>query len=272
METQSVHEEDRHVHGLAVLRDVLCLRTAIVNVVFVGEPGSDDYVLVDAGVRGYAGKIIEAAEERYGQRPPKAILLTHGHFDHVGALHELLEKWQVPVYAHALEMPYLTGKMAYPEPDPTVGGGLVAMMSPMFPNDPIDLGERVRALPTDGSIPVLPGWQSIHTPGHTQGHISLFRESDRTMISGDAFITTKQESVWHVLTQEQEIHGPPMYFTPDWEAAWNSVKKLERLKPRVVVTGHGLPMQGEELAQGLSKLAREFDTMAIPEHGRYVKG
>jgi glyoxylase-like metal-dependent hydrolase (beta-lactamase superfamily II) len=38
-----------------------------------------------------------------------AIIMTHGHFDHVGVLEDLAETWQAPVYAHELERPYLDG-------------------------------------------------------------------------------------------------------------------------------------------------------------------
>ena len=56
--------------------------------------------------------------------------------------------------------------------DPRIGGK-VAEMSPSFPHTSIDLGERVFALPQDGKIPGIPGWRWIHTPGHTEGHISF---------------------------------------------------------------------------------------------------
>lgn len=38
----------------------------------------------------------------------------------------------------------------------------------------------------------------------------------------------------------------------------------------VAVTGHGRPVGGKELADGLEKLVRDFDRIAIPDHGRYV--
>jgi glyoxylase-like metal-dependent hydrolase (beta-lactamase superfamily II) len=251
-------------------RDLIYMRCLIANVIFVGDPDSEDWVLVDAGVHTYADNIANAARKRFRVNKPRAILLTHGHFDHIGSLDRLLDLWDVPVYAHDKELPYLTGKADYPEPDPTVGGGLLARISPLYPHTAIDIRSRVQALPHDGTIPHLHGWRWIHTPGHTEGHVSLFRESDRAMISGDAFITVKQESALDVATQEKEIHGPPAYFTPDWMEAWESVKRLESLKPMVAVTGHGVPMFGDELQDGLARLARDFDTLAIPEHGRYV--
>ena len=50
-------------------------------------------------------------KERFGENnKPKAIVLTHGHFDHVGAVVDLVRKWDVPVYAHEAELPYLTAE------------------------------------------------------------------------------------------------------------------------------------------------------------------
>jgi glyoxylase-like metal-dependent hydrolase (beta-lactamase superfamily II) len=102
--------------------------------------------------------------------------------------------------------------------------------------------------------------------------VSLWREDDRTLIVGDAFITTKQESAYAVITQRPELHGPPMYFTTDWESARESVRRLAALQPELVITGHGRPLQGEELRRGLTTLARNFDAVARPKRGRYVEG
>lgn len=257
--------------GSEVRPDVYCHTIQIVNVHFIGHPKQGDWVLVDAGMPQSANHIISAARARFGKDvKPKAIILTHGHFDHVGAIIELLEQWDIPVYAHHLEMPYLTGKQKYPAPDPSVEGGGVAKMSPMFPIEPIQLGSYVQELPSNGSVPVLPEWRWLHTPGHSPGHISLFRESDRTLIAGDAFVNVKQDSLYKVITQTEEISGPPRYLTPDWDASWDSVKKLEALKPEVATVGHGLPLSGERLQENLRKLAEKFDEIAIPDFGKYV--
>lgn len=181
-----------------------------------------------------------------------------------------MEHWDVPVYAHEQEIPFLVGEKSYPEPDSTVEGGMVAKMSPMFPNEPIDLGNHVRPLPSDGTVPHIHEFKWVHTPGHSPGHVSFFRESDRALIVGDAFITVKQEYLYKVFTQEQEISGPPRYLTTDWKSAKESVAKLAELKPTVAVTGHGLPMSGELLKESLEKLVTNFDEIARPDYGKYV--
>lgn len=254
-----------------IIDDIAYQRLAIVNVVYVGLPGSADWVLVDTGIPGSTGFIERAIEERFGEDArPRAIVMTHGHFDHVGALEELASKWDIPVYAHKAELPYLDGANSYPPPDPTVGGGLMSALSRFYPRGPVDVGQWLRPLPANASVPPLPGWQWIPTPGHTAGHISLWRESDRSLIAGDAFITTNQESAYAVATQDLEIQGPPMYFTPDWASAKISVHRLRELEPNFAVTGHGRAIHGPELREGLQLLDDHFDEVAVPEHGRYV--
>ncbi len=66
---------------------------------------------MDTGLENSGNFIIKAAEERFGtESRPEAIILTHGHFDHVGSVIQLSQHWDVPVYIHELEIPYITGK------------------------------------------------------------------------------------------------------------------------------------------------------------------
>src|SRR3954468_10711797 len=120
-----------------VLPDVACVPTWIVKSYIVRT--RDNWLLVDAGLHFSAHKFLRAIKTWFGADvAPKAIVLTHGHFDHIGALRTLADRWDVPVYAHALERPYLDGSRSYPPPDPSVGGGLLARLSPLFPTAPID--------------------------------------------------------------------------------------------------------------------------------------
>ncbi|MEH7459662.1 MBL fold metallo-hydrolase [Bacillus sp. JJ1127] len=259
-------------NSIEVASHLYCLCIKIVNICFVGNPvRPNEWVLVDSGMPKAMDLIMKFAEEKFGEHSkPKAIILTHGHFDHVGSVIELVKKWDVPVYAHKLEIPYLNGEKDYPEPDGSVEGGFVAKISPSFPTQGIDLGKYIHELPLDGSVPHMPEWHWVHTPGHTPGHISLFRKTDRFLIAGDAFVTVRQDSLYKVVTQEKELSGPPRYLTTDWKNAWKSVKILEALDPKSVVTGHGLPMFGEELKDGLRHLVRDFDKVAIPDFGKYI--
>ena len=256
--------------GIEVKEDIFVVNTQIVNITLVGLPNQNEFVLVDAGMPKADDEIMDAVHKRFGKDSmPKAIILTHGHFDHVGALEELLDKWDVPVYAHELEIPYLRGQKNYPEPDYKADGGLVPDIARFFPNHGIDIGNKVQPLPADGSVPEMPGWVWIHTPGHTPGHISLYRKEDGFLIAGDAFVGVKQESLYKVLTQKSEISGPPSYFTSDWKAAKDSVIKLNQLRPNFAVTGHGLPLLEEYLQKELSNLAENFDELAVPKHSIY---
>ena len=264
-------ETDGTLHE--VTADIAWQRLGIVNVVYVGVPdtGSNEWVLIDAGIPGTTKLIKNAVNDRFGENAcPSAIVMTHGHFDHVGALKNLSKEWDVPIYAHQQELPYLNGTTSYPEPDPSVGGGMMAIASRFYPRGPIDVSQWLQPLPADGNIPGMPGWRWIHTSGHTKGHVSLWHEANRTLIAGDAFITTDQESAYAVATQKLEIQGPPMYLTPDWDSARASVRKLAALQPELVITGHGKALHGAEMREGLQALADNFDEIAVPESGKYV--
>jgi hypothetical protein len=126
------------------------------------------------------------------------------------------------------------------------------------------------SLPQGGKIPGLPDWEYLHTPGHAPGHISLFRSSDKVLISGDAVVTTKAESALSTIFQFRKISGPPKYFTSDWLSAASSVQLLANLEPEIIASGHGRPMRGETMRKSLHILAREFQSMAVPAKGRYT--
>lgn len=254
-----------------VAPNVWGLKDIFVNMYIIQDMETGKWVLVDTGLKSSASKIKKMAAELFGaDSKPKAIVLTHGHFDHVSSLEKLASEWHVPVYAHYLELPYLTGKSMYPPFDASVGGGLMSSMAFMYSNKPIDVSSYVQALPEDGSIPDLNGWRWIHTPGHAPGHISLFRDDDKVLIAGDAFVTTKAESALNTAFQIKKVSGPPAYATTDWVAAFKSVQTLLLLQPEAAATGHGKPMYGMELLRQLYDLYENFDKVAIPNKGRYV--
>jgi glyoxylase-like metal-dependent hydrolase (beta-lactamase superfamily II) len=258
-------------HEIAI--DLAYRRLGIVNVVFFGAPDAGDrqWVLIDAGLHGTKGMIKSAAAARFGaDARPAAIIMTHGHFDHIGALEDLAKEWDAPVYAHPLELPYLDGRASYPPGDPSVGGGAMAALARFYPRGPVDVSAHLHAVPADGSVPGMAGWRWLHTPGHSVGHISLWRNADRILVAGDAVVTTRQESAYAVAVQKPEMHGPPQYYTVEWDKAKASVLLLASLEPELIAAGHGQPMKGAEMRSALHRLALEFDDIAMPKSGRYL--
>jgi glyoxylase-like metal-dependent hydrolase (beta-lactamase superfamily II) len=246
--------------------DVGWLPVSFANVYFIGRPGGK-WLLVDAGVPGRANEIIDAAEARFGAGSrPEAIVLTHGHMDQIGSAVALAEKWEVPIYAHRLEMPYLLGRSPYPPADPTVGGAL-AFLSRFFPARPRNLSGRIHELHSD-KVPGAPNWKWLATPGHSPGHISLFRSSDRVLLAGDAFATVNMDSWSGLVTGKQRLSRPPTPFTCDWEATRSSVKELANLRPNVVGCGHGVPISDPDLPERMEAFAERF---RAPQRGRYVR-
>jgi hypothetical protein len=81
--------------------------------------------------------------------------------------------------------------------------------------------------------------------------------------------TTKQESAIAVATQRPELHGPPAYFTQDWEAAAESVARIAALEPEVLATGHGVSMRGPVMRAALHDLVGHFREREVPRFGRY---
>ncbi len=259
MEASQNDSVDRYLHG-ATLEEtaaagVYCLVTGKrrdSNVYFVRS--GETWVLVDTGWRSRAQLIRSAAETLFGVGArPRAIALTHMHPDHAGSAFELTRMWDVALYALPDELPL-------PPSGPIIGALAGVERRWMLPSGqdgltPIDLSV---------GVPGLPDWQVIPTPGHTPGHLALFREGDRALITGDAVLTVNLNSLGDALSQRHTIGGPPRFATWNWRAATESVAELARLEPRVVAPGHGRPMAGPVLPSALSALAERLNNPPAP--------
>ena len=259
--------------------DVHCLgphgRTQT-NVYFVRSGSS--WVLIDAGWAKDGSWIKRAAESVFGADTPAAsILLTHVHPDHAGAALELARTWECPVYMHPDELPIANGDFAAMAKfaGPLDHWVVLPMMRAVGRRrrEAIlarsSLRDVAHPFEPGAGVPGLPGWECIPTPGHTPGHVSFLRASDGVLITGDAVVTLKVNSLAGLLLQQQGLSGPPRYTSWSWRAARESVAKLARLEPVVLAGGHGIPLAGAAAAETLSAFAAQFaGDVAKPDRSR----
>ena len=252
--------------------DVYCLgpkgRTQT-DVYFVGSGSS--WALIDAGWAKDGPAIRQAAEAVFGtDTRPAAILLTHDHPDHDGSALELARTWDCPVYVHPDELPQANGDFAAI----AAGAGPLDtwLVLPLMRvigrrrREAILAGSSLRgvarAFDPTAAVPGLPGWECIPTPGHTPGHVSFFRPSDRVLITGDAVVTMRLNSISGLVLQRQGLSGPPWYTSWSWRTAKASVAALARLEPLVLAGGHGTPLTGAGTAGALRAFAEHFSGCA----------
>ena len=234
------------------------------NVYFVRSGSS--WVLIDAASANCGRLIRKTAESLFGANTwPASILLTHDHPDHAGSALELARMWGCPVYVHPDELPLaaigdLSTIEKYANP---LDRWIILPLLHLMPRRRVEsmlskasLKEVAQAFDPKATVPGLPDWGCIHTPGHTPGHVAFFRTSDRVLITGDALLTVDLNSFWGFLLwalrqNRQRVSGPPWYSTWNRQAAKESVAALARLEPRVLAPGHGVPMKGKGTTQEL---------------------
>lgn len=210
------------------------------------------WTLVDAGWPGDGARIRAAVAAIIGAGKPHGILLTHVHPDHEGDARNVAERWGCPVWVSRLELPIALRDFdamratAMPLDRWVVLPGMQLIGSKrrerIFAAGTLE--PVVRAFDPLRGVPGMPEWVGVPTPGHTAGHLSLFRPRDRVLLSGDAMVTARIDTVTHLVTRRQGLSGPPWYTTWDTDAARRSMAQLADLAPNVVGSGHGRPMTG----------------------------
>lgn len=188
-----------------------------VNVYLVGD------VLIDAGGKPDKRRILKQIRGR----GVKAHALTHAHPDHQGASHAVCSELGIPYWvpegdADAAENPHLIRQRQPPQK-------INDVMHKLFtgPAHPVD-----RMLNEGDEVA---GFQVLHTPGHSRGHVCYWRESDRVLIAGDVMTTANS------LTMVPGLHEPFAFFTPDPAQNRESLKRVLALEPRLIAAGHGRP-------------------------------
>lgn len=193
-----------------------------VNVYVLGD------VLIDAGLGFDKRRILKQIEGR----TISAHALTHAHLDHYGASHAICEQLGLPMWCGADDVEAVeSGKM--------VGAG--GRMLPAAKAHPI-----ARALREGDEVA---GFTVLDTPGHSPGHVSYWRESDRTLICGDVMWGTNP------FLMRGDIREPFPPFSPDPRRNRESARRIAALEPALVCFGHGKPLRDPaRLAAAVAKL------------------
>ena len=236
----------------------MMLSLGFVNVYFLddGKPGGE-WALIDTGLPWHFSAIVREARRRYGNQKPAAIYLTHGHYDHAGSAAALAAYWNVPIFAHEAELPFLTGQCDYPPAEPSSCGGWLSLASRFASTRGRDLRPFVQSF-TEGPL----GWEIVPLPGHTPGQVGFWHADTQTLIAGDALMNLVVDR-WR---PHKGLNWPPPPFTTDWFATRKSLDRILALRPTTLCFGHGDPLT--QLAPG--ELEEQTRWFAIARAGRYI--
>ena len=201
---------------------------------------------IDTGWRGDHDRFI-AAFEQIGRRLAdlRALLVTHGHVDHIGSAASLHADSGIPVLTHGEERPNVLGLR---RESVTPFQLAVRIWQPGmlgFVRDALRSGgsklDPVAEVVTfgDGDTLDVPGRPTVvSTPGHTTGHASFHLADRGVLVSGDALCTE------NVVTGESGPQLLPRIFNHDHERASASLDRLAALDAEVMLPGHGEPWHG----------------------------
>lgn len=234
---------------------VFAIRGTHVNMFLLRD--GRDLTLVDAGWLGDAATI-ENAVRALGHRPEDiaAVLLTHAHLDHVGALNHLHRRYGIPAYTSAVEVAHARGE-CHESATP------LDVIKRLTDRDTIAWAARITAagglrkntvphiqpFPTEGPLDFPGRPVPIPCPGHTSGHSAFHLPEVGAIATGDALVTAHPTS---------KIQGPqplPNFFNHDTPATLAGYTTLESVPADIVLPGHG-PVWRDGIAAAVAR-ARE---------------
>jgi len=189
-----------------------------INVYLAGD------VLIDAGTRHHAKRILGQLKGH----TVNAHVLTHAHGDHQGSSHAVCQSLGIPFWCGEQDAPAAEDGRIRPR---MPAHPINEVFGRLFPGP----GHPVRRRLHEGDT--VAGFEVLDTPGHSIGHISFWREADRTLICGDVFTNID------TITGLPGLHEPKKFFTPDPVRNRESMRRLATLEPELVLFGHGKPLR-----------------------------
>jgi glyoxylase-like metal-dependent hydrolase (beta-lactamase superfamily II) len=186
----------------------------------------DGLYLIDAGFVGASRNLRRAlAENGWDRKPILGIILTHGHFDHIANVPDMVSETGAWVAAPRLDLAHYAGCAEYSGCGQVTGwleagGRRIFSFRPFVPDRLLDDGD---------TLDLWHGLRTVHLPGHTPGHSGYFCDKTGLLFTGDLFA-----SYSHGLS-----HLPPAIFNHDRDALMESVHKALSLEPSGVIPNHG---------------------------------
>lgn len=178
--------------------------------------------LIDTGLPRSSGKIIKYIKQLgYEPSSVSTIILTHFHIDHVGSAKKMQELTNAKIAVHEAEADVVAAKKSPPKPKKL----LIKALNSIFKATPVEPNLLIK----DGDK--ISGLLVIHTPGHSEGSISLLDEKRKVMFVGDA-----------VRFVDGKVEGPPEGFTLDMARAKESICRISTFDFDVILSGHGKPL------------------------------
>ena len=176
-------------------------------------------VLVDSGTKKHAKKVLAGV----AGREVTAHLVSHAHPDHAGSSKVVAGELGVPVWASEQDAPLIEAG------EPAINS---SFMKRMGKTEPVPVQRRL----SDGDE-LAAGFRVLATPGHTPGHLSLWREEDRALVAIDAIFGMSP------FTRRRGPQLPPKFLSVDHDQVKTTIKRLAALEPAVVYFGHGPPLR-----------------------------
>lgn len=204
--------------GVTQLSGALPIPNAI-NTYLVGD------VLVDAGARFDGKRILR----QLAGRNLTAHALTHAHPDHQGASELVCRAFGVPFWVGERDVAKAERPELIRSEQPANSVNTMFFKTMAGPGRPVD-----RRLAEGDEVA---GFEVLDTPGHSSGHVSLWRESDRVLLLGDVL------NNMDVFTGIPGLREPKAILTPDPALNRASARRLGVLEPSLVCFGHGAPLR-----------------------------
>lgn len=203
--------------------------------------GGEGTVIIDTGMPGNEGRIVEYVK-RVGVEPKaiQYILLTHSDPDHSGSVAKLKGLTNAKVAIHEADAPRLSGEKKLKEVKGATGV-LFGVMGPFMRFTPV----KADLLLKDSDV--VSGLRVVHTPGHTDGSICLYKENEAIFV-GDALRTDSGGNP----------RLPSGSMTVSTEQARESVKKISTFQYKILLPGHGPP-----ITQDASRIMTDFVKRAL---------